>query len=291
MNIRLTRAKLEQMIEPLVERSLDACERPRRTPTRSPNDINEVVLVGGSTRIPLVQKRVKDYFGKEPNKSVNPDEVVAIGAAVQGAILTGEVKDMLLLDVTPLSLGVETKGGDLHRRSSRATPPSRRRRARPSPPRATTRRRSRCTCSRASARWRATTRASASSCSRASPWRPAGRAEDPRDLRHRRQRHPPGDRQGRGHRAQPQDHHHRGLRAPEGRGRAPRARGRSPTRPRTSACRDEAEERNKARRWPTRSRRPSASTRTRSRADDVTKLEAAVKEARDGHRQPATTSA
>ncbi|MEI8254342.1 MAG: molecular chaperone DnaK [Deltaproteobacteria bacterium] len=110
MNLKLTRARLEQMIEPLVERSLEATKRALSDAGKRPSDINEVVLVGGSTRIPLVQKRVKDYFGREPNKTVNPDEVVAIGAAVQGGILTGEVKDLLLLDVTPLSLSVETKG-------------------------------------------------------------------------------------------------------------------------------------------------------------------------------------
>jgi molecular chaperone DnaK len=111
MNIRITRAKLESMIEPLVERSLEATRLALKDAQKRPSDINEVVLVGGSTRMPLVQKKVKEFFNKEPNKSVNPDEVVAIGAAVQGGILTGDVKDLLLLDVTPLSLSVETKGG------------------------------------------------------------------------------------------------------------------------------------------------------------------------------------
>ncbi len=111
MNIKLTRAKLEQMIEDLVERSFEATKRALADAGKTPAQIDEVVLVGGSTRIPLVQERVKKYFGKDPHKGVNPDEVVAIGAAVQAGVLSGDVKDMVLLDVTPLSLGVETLGG------------------------------------------------------------------------------------------------------------------------------------------------------------------------------------
>ncbi len=218
LQMKLTRSKFEQLVDDLLQKTVGPTKQALSDAGVEPKQIDEVVLVGGSTRIPRVQQIVKELFGKEPHKGVNPDEVVAIGAAIQAGVLAGEVKDLLLLDVTPLSLGIETLGGVMTTLIPRNTtiPDAQERdvldgRRQPDERRSA----------------RAAGRASAGARQPHARPLPAGghsagaarRAADRGHVRHRRQRHGQRVGEGHGHRQGTEDHHHRVERPQQGRGR------------------------------------------------------------------------
>ena len=218
LQVKLTRAKLEQLVDDLLQRTMAPVRQALSDAGVDPSKIDEVVLVGGSTRMPKVQQLVRDFFKKDPHKGVNPDEVVAVGAAIQGGVLAGEVKDVLLLDVTPLSLGIETLGGVMTTLITRNTTiPTQEERDVLDGGRQSDERRGA----------RAAGRASAGARQPDSRPLPAGRAAagaarrpaDRGGVRHRRQRHRQCQRQGCGDRERAEDHHQRIGRPGEGRSR------------------------------------------------------------------------
>jgi molecular chaperone DnaK len=234
LQVNLTRSKLEQMIAPLIERTMAPVRKALADAKKQPSDIQEVVLVGGSIRIPMVQQTVTKFFGREPHKGVNPDEVVAIGAAVQGGVLSGDVKDVVLLDVTPLSLGVETLGGVMTVMIPRNTTiPTQKKEiystAADSQPSVEIHvlqgERAQANVNRTLGKFKLD----------GLPPRPARRAQDRGDLRYRRQRHSVGGGEGHGHQQGSKDHDH-GQQRPVRRGREEDGRGSGQARSRRQAA-------------------------------------------------------